>query len=208
MTVSGPMPQWLFTIFAIWLVWGGAWLAAALWANRTTGTAGATAQAPYRIINLIGWIALFFDGVYRRHNSVSNWHYFTPPLWRLPDWAGWLMVALALAGFLLAIWARLTLGKLWSAAVTRKEGHHLVNTGPYAITRHPIYTALLTGAVALAFAKGTPISLAGALILMIGYHLKARVEEAFLSRELGAGDYAAYRRKVAMIVPFWPRPKP
>ena len=32
---------------------------------------------------------------------------------------------------------------MWSAAPAVKEGHQLRTSGPYAITRHPIYTGLL-----------------------------------------------------------------
>jgi protein-S-isoprenylcysteine O-methyltransferase Ste14 len=43
----------------------------------------------------------------------------------------------------LTIWARLALGVMWSAAPTLKQEHKLRTGGPYAVTRHPIYTGLL-----------------------------------------------------------------
>ncbi|NIJ08688.1 protein-S-isoprenylcysteine O-methyltransferase Ste14 [Sphingomonas vulcanisoli] len=204
MTPAGPMPDWLFAILMIWLAWGAVWLAAWFWTNRTTGSAGDSKQAPYRIVNLIGWIALFGDGVFQRQGGVFVWHFILPPLWQLPNAIGWAMAVLAALGIALAFWARATLGRLWSAAVTRKEGHRIVDSGPYALTRHPIYTAILTGAFALAVAKGTPISLAGFVVMVTGYTLKARVEEGFLARELGAAAYSDYRRRVPMLVPFAP----
>jgi protein-S-isoprenylcysteine O-methyltransferase Ste14 len=33
---------------------------------------------------------------------------------------------------------------------------------------------------------------------------KARMEEVFLSAELGAEEYGAYRRRVPMLIPFMP----
>src|SRR5437868_7054068 len=50
---------------------------------------------------------------------------------------------LALAGTILAVWAKLELGRWFSASFGVKPGHVLVTGGPYAITRHPIYTGLL-----------------------------------------------------------------
>ncbi len=35
------------------------------------------------------------------------------------------------------------LGRLWSGNITRKTGRRVIDTGPYALVRHPIYTGLL-----------------------------------------------------------------
>ena len=43
--------------------------------------------------------------------------------------------------------------QLWSAFVTRKADHRIVNTDPYGIMRHPIYTGIILAAVALAIIK-------------------------------------------------------
>lgn len=52
-------------------------------------------------------------------------------------------LAILLAATGLTIWARLALGVMWSAAPTVKQEHKLRTGGPYAVTRHPIYTGLL-----------------------------------------------------------------
>ena len=52
-------------------------------------------------------------------------------------------LAIVLAATALTVWARLALGAMWSAAPTVKQEHKLRTGGPYAITRHPIYTGLL-----------------------------------------------------------------
>ena len=46
--------------------------------------------------------------------------------------------------------------------------------------------------------------LLGAALIAFGLWLKARVEEDFLTAELGADAYGAYRRRVPMLVPFLP----
>jgi len=40
--------------------------------------------------------------------------------------------------------------------------------------------------------------------MTLGFWLKARLEERFLSQELGEAAYADYRRRTPMLVPFWP----
>ena len=95
------------------------------------------------------------------------------------------------------------LGAWWSGAITRKEGHHIVETGPYALVRHPIYTGLIAANFATAAAQATVTGLIGAALVAIGLWLKARVEENFLTAELGADAYAAYRRRVPMLVRFY-----
>jgi protein-S-isoprenylcysteine O-methyltransferase Ste14 len=50
---------------------------------------------------------------------------------------------LTITGLVLAIWARIYLGKNWSGYVTYKKNHELVTSGPYKLIRHPIYSALI-----------------------------------------------------------------
>jgi protein-S-isoprenylcysteine O-methyltransferase Ste14 len=92
---------------------------------------------------------------------------------------------------------------LWSSTTTRKEGHRVVDSGPYALVRHPIYTGLSAAVVATALATATPLALAGGALMIYGLWRKAAHEEPFLSRELGAA-YDDYRRRVPMLVPFLP----
>jgi len=102
-------------------------------------------------------------------------------------------------------WARLGLGRLWSSSVTRKEGHRVIDTGPYAIVRHPIYTGLLAATLATAVAIGTWTALLAVACVGTGFWLKASIEEKFLAAEFGPDFYESYRRRVPMLIPFWPR---
>jgi protein-S-isoprenylcysteine O-methyltransferase Ste14 len=112
---------------------------------------------------------------------------------------GWSMVALTGAGIALAWRARIHLGRLWSGGIERMADHRVVDSGPYALVRHPIYTGLIMGAVALAGLQAKPWAIAGAALFTLGWALKARVEERFLEKEIGG--YEDYRRRVSMIVP-------
>ncbi len=47
------------------------------------------------------------------------------------------------AGQLLRWWSVATLGRLFTVNVAIREGHRLVDSGPYHYLRHPSYTAIL-----------------------------------------------------------------
>jgi protein-S-isoprenylcysteine O-methyltransferase Ste14 len=125
-----------------------------------------------------------------------------PRLWHVGYAGAYALAAVTLAGILFTWWARIHIGRLWSGSITRKENHHIVDTGPYALVRHPIYTGLILALLATAAAQATVPALAGAALLSIGFWLKARAEERFLTAELGADAYDDYRRRVPMLVPW------
>jgi protein-S-isoprenylcysteine O-methyltransferase Ste14 len=107
-----------------------------------------------------------------------------------------------LIGLALTWWARIQLGRLWSSAITRKDEHRLVDTGPYALVRHPIYTGIIIALVATAATEATLMAALGAVLIAIGLWVKARAEERFLLAELGPDAYESYRRRVPMLLPF------
>jgi protein-S-isoprenylcysteine O-methyltransferase Ste14 len=180
--------------YALWTIWAISWWLAAAWSSRTESRAGIAQQLPYRLITILGFIFLFAIKNGRSSHSFR--------LWKVPGPVSWCMVILSLIGFAFAWWARLHLGKLWSAFVTRKTDHHIIDTGPYGIVRHPIYTGLILAAFATGILKGTIFALAGALLVALGFWTKARLEEGFLREQLGAANYDHYRRRVPMLVPF------
>src|SRR5208282_2074736 len=59
-----------------------------------------------------------------------------------------------LSGLLLAIWARINLGKNWGTPMTERKNPRLITSGPYKYVRHPIYTGILLGFLGSALAVG------------------------------------------------------
>lgn len=174
-------------IAGLWLAWIVSWHVAALWRGDKRDEAPRRAYRLHFAIAIAGFFLAF-----------SAW----PPmarLWPASAVVGWLSVALTAAGFGFAWWARIHLGKLWSGGVVLREEHKVVDSGPYALVRHPIYTGLFMAVIAMALVRATPLSLLGAALFVLGFTLKARVEERFL--EAALPGYAAYRRRVGMIVP-------
>ena len=176
-----------------WIVWLISWFAAAAWSERTIRRPAVRREVLYRVLTVVGSMLLFgFNPDGERADT---------PLWPVSPIIGWLLAGLAISGFVFMWWARIHLGQLWSSSVTRKEHHHVVDTGPYAIVRHPIYTGLLIAIVATMLMRGTIITLTGSAIIAVGIYVKARVEEEFLRQQLGE-SYDAYARRVPMLVPF------
>ncbi|RWA65818.1 isoprenylcysteine carboxylmethyltransferase family protein [Mesorhizobium sp.] len=181
-------------IAALWLFWVVSWLAAALWADPAAKRAGFREEARYRALWTIGAILLFVPA----HGYVGRLRLWMPTLAE-----AWICVALVAVGLAFSWWARLHLGRLWSGTVTAKADHRVVDTGPYGLVRHPIYTGLLVAILATMAAKGTVWGVAGAAFLIVGIVVKARLEESFLRGELGTA-YDDYARRVPMLVPFAP----
>jgi protein-S-isoprenylcysteine O-methyltransferase Ste14 len=180
----------------IWAVWAVSWFAAAFWSDRSAKRPGFGAELLYRVVTIAGAVLLF--GVHHSDRAAL-------PLWRVSRAEGWALCGTATLGFLFCWWARIHLGRLWSGWVTKKADHRIVDTGPYGIVRHPIYTGIILSAFATAALKGTAVGFAGAAIMTLGFWIKARLEERFLRQELGAEAYDSYRRRVPMLVPFGPK---
>jgi len=114
----------------------------------------------------------------------------------------YIAAVLSAAGIAFAWWGRLHLGKFWSNTITHKEDHRVIDTGPYGIVRHPIYTGLIAGMLVTGIAIGLVTTILGAILISLGMWQKGRMEEVFLSKELGEDAYGAYCRRVPMIIPF------
>jgi len=181
------------TLRTLWFVWWVSWLAAAAWSDRAAKRPPRRSQIVYRLLAAAGAILLF--GLYRHDVRVER------ILWRTPTPLSWLMLAIVCLGLLFTWWARIHLGRLWSSSVGRKAEHRVVDTGPYGIVRHPIYTGITLASIATATQRGTLAAWCGVAVMTLGWYVKARMEEGFLRDELGAEVYGAYARRVPMLIP-------
>lgn len=184
------------TLEIIWIVWLISWVAASFWTGRTQRRVGTLATWTYRTAMIAGGILLF---------PWTAQLLGERELWDVGDGGAYALAAVMLVGLAFAWWARIRLGRLWSSAITRKEDHRIIDDGPYALVRHPIYTGLILALLATAAAEATITALLGTALIVFGIWLKARTEEYFLIAEFDADAYAAYRRRVPMLVPFLPQ---
>ena len=178
----------------IWIAWLISWVVASFWSGRTQKRAATVETWTYRAAMIAGGALLVpWTGPLLGEKQI----------WEI-GWPGAIVLtAIMVAGLLLTWWARIYLGSLWSSVITRKEGHKIVDTGPYALVRHPIYTGLIIGLLATVAAEGRITGLIGGALVILGVWLKARTEESFLTVELGQEAYASYCRRVPMLVPFF-----
>ncbi len=113
----------------------------------------------------------------------------------------WLGVTICLLGLCLAVWSRRSLGDEWSRDVELKQGHKLVEGGPYRLVRHPIYTSHLLMGLGTAIVAGSLVAFAGLLFFIVGFYIKLRQEENLLIRHFPV-EYPNYQARVKALVPF------
>jgi protein-S-isoprenylcysteine O-methyltransferase Ste14 len=113
------------------------------------------------------------------------------------------LVAVALAGVSawMAIGAVRVLGVQWSVGARLIEGHELITTGPYALVRHPIYTAMFGLLCATGLVTSLWIALPPAIVFFsAGTNQRTRTEERLL-RELFGARYDDYAERVPPLIP-------
>ena len=142
-------------IFAIiWIGWLLSWMIAAFWTSPTQKRVATWDVWLSRVLLLVG-AALLFHSTRRLLRE--------PMLWHVGYHGGYALAGVAFMGILFTWWARIHLGRLWSGTITLKQDHHVVDTGPYALVRHPIYTGLILSILATAAAQATFTGLLGAV---------------------------------------------
>jgi protein-S-isoprenylcysteine O-methyltransferase Ste14 len=185
---------------ALWVVWYVTWIMAAVWQGRTKVQMRTDMGGIHRALFTVGLILLLFVPA-DSGGSVQGLGSLTHRLWNEPDTVQWSLFALVVLSFVFCWWARLHLGRLWSGFVTLKDDHRIVDTGPYGLVRHPIYSGIMMAALVTAAMKATPVAIAGFVLTVLGLSMTARIEEKFLRTQLGADAYDGYRRRVGMLVP-------
>jgi protein-S-isoprenylcysteine O-methyltransferase Ste14 len=191
---SGWTATWPTQLLAvIWITWLVSWVVASFWSGRTQKQVTTSDAQTYRI-PIFGGGVLFTPWIAQILGEK--------PLWQLGSSGIYVAACLTLAGISFSWWARIYLGRFWSNAITRKEDHQVIDTGPYGLVRHPIYTGLIAGMLVTGIAVGTVTAILGAVLISLGMWQKARLEEVFLMTELDAEAYGRYRRRTPMLVPF------
>lgn len=109
-------------------------------------------------------------------------------------------LVLQFAGLLFAVWARRHLGRNWSGRISIKVDHELVQSGPYRLIRHPIYTGFLGMFAASVLVSGEYHALAGFALGCFAYWRKLRIEEKNLAVAFGPA-WDEYRSSTWALVP-------
>jgi protein-S-isoprenylcysteine O-methyltransferase Ste14 len=108
---------------------------------------------------------------------------------------------LALAGLIVALWGRIALGKNWSLYPSFQENHQLIESGPYAYERHPMYSGLILMSLGTVVWYGIGLGLVFFVACILGTWFKFRQEEKILTKHFGSA-YFHYKKRVKAIIPF------
>ncbi len=125
------------------------------------------------------------------------------------SWSGWSFPASILAsvagsifllsGSLLFIAGILRLGANLSALPYPKAESTLIETGPYRIVRHPMYSGAIFISCGWALVVHSWLAIGTALVIFVFFDLKSRREEAWLKEKFPG--YTAYQQRVRKLVP-------
>lgn len=115
-------------------------------------------------------------------------------------WPAAIGLPILLAATAFTLWARAVLGTMWTSSAVAKDAHVLHTDGPYAITRHPIYTGILGMLLGTALASGLGRWLAVVVLGVVWIEVKVYAEERLLTTVFGE-DYQRYRRRVPQLIP-------
>lgn len=175
-----------------WIVFIVYWIASAINTKRTQKRETFLARYGVMFIEIVGFVFLFerSAGVGVLGNRILNRNHAVIALAILLTWAG----------IALAVWARRHLGQYWSGRITIKENHKLICTGPYSRLRHPIYTGLDLAAIGTALAIDRWRCLVGVCVIIAGFWIKAKREEAMLAAQFGP-DFQEHRRRTGFLFP-------
>jgi len=179
-----------------WLVFIFIWIVTSFSAKKTiskTTTSNAASWIGWRILVVI--LAYFF--------VRSHLYAYIVPYDRMIEGnptIHFLGVVLCGVGVLLAIWARLYLGRNWGMPMSVKENPELVTTGPYRFVRHPIYTGILLAIIGSVLASSV-LWLLWLAFCSYYFYTSAQKEEKLMQKEF-PDTYPAYKKRTKMLVPF------
>lgn len=188
------MQNWfLVSASYIWAALGLFWLISALAAKRAVRRQSIESRITQTLPVAAGFYLLFARGIWPwwlQQRFVQDSRFIL-----------WLGLALTFLGITFAMWARLWIGRNWSGTVTVKENHELIQTGPYSLVRHPIYSGFLLAFFGTALIHGEVRALLGFPLVVLGWGMKLRMEENFMTQQFGK-TYVDYKKRVKALVPF------
>lgn len=182
-------------IRVLWLCFGLYWL----WGWRQVKSARRSEPALPRLLKY--WLPLAIAVLLLAGSDewyAGSWlgqHLLPPSL--LIALAGTALTALGVA---FACWARYVLGRNWSSVVQVKQDHELIQRGPYAYVRHPIYSGLLLAFFGTALAIGEWRGLLSVVIVFASFWFKLRLEERWMRESFGP-VYEGYMQRVKALIP-------
>lgn len=157
-------------------------------------------EAEGRLMGAIARAVFLLGGL----GSVAAWlvaPQLLPLSLSLPSWTAWPALAATELGLVLLVWVQLALGVHFSGTLHLRDDHALVQSGPYARVRHPMYTAFLLILGGLSVLVGNLLVAA----MLLGSQvwvllLRLPIEEARLRQRFGPA-WDEYRARTGALLP-------
>ncbi len=177
----------------LWLCIGAYWLLYTFNVKQSIKIENKYTRIVYMCLWMLAFMLLFTD-------NISFSFMFQPFLFQQTAFkvAG---LILCIAGLSFSVWARIYLGENWSGVITLKKGHELIKTGPYALSRNPIYTGFLVAFAGCAMTAGVVKAYLSLPLIVVGILLKIGKEENFMNEAFGA-NFTMYKQNVKRLLPF------
>ncbi len=110
--------------------------------------------------------------------------------------------AVVLAGYSLVFWVMKT--NTFAASTIQVEAEHrVIDTGPYAVVRHPMYTGMTMTALATPFALGSYIAAPAFALIVPVLIFRLIYEERMLRRDLAGYDEYCQRVPKRLVPLVW-----
>lgn len=122
------------------------------------------------------------------------------PAMTTPSGVKVLGLALIATGLLMGVLAAVALGRGFRAHPIPAEHAKLQTSGVYALVRHPMYLAVMMGAVGLTLLGGHLLALLATPTMAAVLATRAKIEEGLLYERFG-WEYATYCSRVRAVLP-------
>lgn len=164
----------------------------ALRTRKASGAENSAGRLGFRILALVYLLLVVY--------SVTTWidfaHVDLSSGLRWTSGGGLLLIYLALF-----VWAHQVLGKHWSGILELHEDHALIESGPYRMVRHPMYSAFFLSCFGTFFLTANWF-LAGLYFLGVAFMYFSRVsaEEEMMIGQFGDA-YREYMGRTGRLIP-------
>jgi protein-S-isoprenylcysteine O-methyltransferase Ste14 len=140
---------------------------------------------------------------------VLLFYFLWIPLIKLPISTGRVLdlvgLVIYLAGCVFVLWARRTLGKMWGLSTSRnvklRADHQIIQAGPYAFIRNPMYFGWWVAMAGLVLVYPTWVVLLFLAFSVFAFLGRARREDAVLAERFGEAWYE-YKKRTKFLIPF------